>query len=77
MLVILWDCNSSVSCFLDYMQLRQVEEYMRYRKLPIDLKYRVQEYYYQRYHGQLFDEKAILGELSHALTEVPGRLICI
>jgi len=62
--------NSSAPMYGLCMQLKQVEEYMRYRKLPIDLKYRVHEYYYQRYHGQLFDEEAILGELSHALTEV-------
>ena len=43
---------------------------MRYRKLPTDLKCRVHEYYYQRYHGHLFDEETILGELSHALSEV-------
>ena len=43
---------------------------MRYRKLPTDLKCRVHEYYYQRYHGHFFDEEAILGELSHALSEV-------
>ena len=43
---------------------------MRYRKLPTDLKCRVHEYYYQRYHGHFFDEDAILGELSHALSEV-------
>ena len=43
---------------------------MRYRKLPIDMKHCVHEYYYQRYHGQLFDEEAILAELSHSIREV-------
>ena len=43
---------------------------MRYRKLPHDIKLRVHEYYFQRYHGQLFDEEAILLELSQALKEV-------
>ena len=43
---------------------------MRYRKLPTALKLKVHEYYYQRYHGHLFDEEQILKELSHALKEV-------
>ena len=47
---------------------------MRYRKLPIELKFRVHEYYYQRYHGQLFDEDMILCELSQALKEVNWML---
>ena len=51
-------------------QLRQVEEYMRYRKLPSPLKLKVHDYYYQRYRGHLFDEEQILKELSHALSEV-------
>ena len=52
------------------IQLKQVEEYMRYRKLPSPLKLKVHDYYYQRYRGHLFDEEQILKELSHALKEV-------
>lgn len=51
-------------------QLKQVEEYIRYRKLPCRLKHKMYEYYYQRYHGHLFNEQAILDELSHSLKEV-------
>ena len=51
-------------------QLKQVEEYMRYRKLPGKLKRRVHEYYYQRYHGQLFSEERIIKDLSQTLREV-------
>ena len=43
---------------------------MRYRKLPVSLKRRVHEYYYQRYHGQMFSEEKIINDLSHALREV-------
>ena len=53
-----------------HFQLKEVEEYMRYRKLPPDLKLRVHEYYNQRYHGQFFNEECILQELSHSLNEV-------
>ena len=52
------------------LQLEQVEEYARYRKLPIALKQKVYEYYYQRYHGHMFNEQAILNELSHPLMVV-------
>ena len=56
------------------LQLKQVEEYMRYRKLPSPLKLMVHDYYYQRYRGHLFDEEQILNELSHALKEVTHPL---
>ncbi len=42
---------------------------MRYRKLPRYIKQKVHEYYYQRYHGQLFNEQAILMELSQAIRQ--------
>ncbi|CAI8015380.1 Potassium/sodium hyperpolarization-activated cyclic nucleotide-gated channel 3, partial [Geodia barretti] len=48
-------------------QLEQVEEYARYRKLPLAMKQKVYEYYYQRYHGHMFNEQDILNELSHPL----------
>ena len=56
------------------LQLKQVEEYMRYRKLPSPLKLKVHDYYYHRYHGHLFNEEQILKELSHALKEVTRPL---
>jgi hyperpolarization activated cyclic nucleotide-gated potassium channel 2 len=43
---------------------------MRYRKLPLQIRRRVQDYYEHRYHHKLFDEDAILRELSYPLREV-------
>ena len=50
---------------------------MRFRKLPTELKFRVHEYYYQRYHGKLFDEDVILSELSQALKEVDWHRLVV
>jgi hyperpolarization activated cyclic nucleotide-gated potassium channel 2 len=47
-----------------------VEEYMRYHKIPGQLKVKVRNYFYHRYHGRLFNEKTMLKELSHVLEEV-------
>ena len=43
---------------------------MRYRKLPLRLRLKVEEYYEHRFHHKLFDEDIILNELSKALREV-------
>ena len=43
---------------------------MRYHKLPKQLKVKVRNYFYHRYHGRLFNEKTMLKELSHVLEEV-------
>lgn len=51
-------------------QLSQVKEYMRYRKLPLRMRLKVEEYYEHRFHHKLFDEDIILNELSKALREV-------
>ena len=51
-------------------QLSQVKEYMRYRKLPLRLRLKVEDYYEHRFHHKLFDEDMILSELSRALREV-------
>ena len=51
-------------------QVKQVEEYMGYRKLPRDLRQRIAEYFEHRYQGKFFDEDMILGELSERLREV-------
>ncbi|XP_013777279.1 potassium/sodium hyperpolarization-activated cyclic nucleotide-gated channel 2-like [Limulus polyphemus] len=59
-------------------KLKQVEEYMAYRKLPRDLRQRITDYFEHRYQGKYFDEDAILGELSEKLRE--GRVwleICL
>ena len=52
------------------LQLKQVEEYMAYRRLPRDMRHRITEYFEHRYQGKFFDEDAILGELSEKLREV-------
>lgn len=43
---------------------------MRYRKVPQDLRQRVQEFYEHRYRKKYFNEAAILNELSKGLREV-------
>lgn len=53
-----------------HSQLKQVEEYMAYRRLPRDMRQRITEYFEHRYQGKFFDEDAILGELSEKLREV-------
>ncbi|XP_059350923.1 potassium/sodium hyperpolarization-activated cyclic nucleotide-gated channel 3-like [Daphnia carinata] len=50
-------------------KLKQVEEYMAYRRLPRDMRQRITEYFEHRYQGKFFDEDAILGELSEKLRE--------
>ena len=51
-------------------QLNQVEEYMRYRKLPQDLRQKVFDFYEHRYQRKYFDEDSILESLSPGLREV-------
>ena len=52
------------------LQFKQVEEYMSYRKLPRNLRQRIADYYEHRFHGKMFDERNILGELNECLKEV-------
>jgi len=56
-------------------QFKQVEEYMSYRKLPRNLRQRIADYYEHRYHGKMFDERNILGELNESLREVKPVLM--
>lgn len=49
--------------------MKQVEEYMAYRKLPREMRQRITEYFEHRYQGKFFDEECILGELSEKLRE--------
>ncbi|KAA0196537.1 Hyperpolarizaion-activated cyclic nucleotide-gated cation channel [Fasciolopsis buskii] len=49
--------------------LKQVEEYMAYKKYPRSLRQRITGYYEHRYKGKMFNEKEILGELSECLRE--------
>lgn len=55
---------------LFFHQLKQVEEYMAYRKLPRDLRVRIGDYFEHRYQGKFFNEDTILDELSERLREV-------
>lgn len=50
-------------------RVKQVEEYMAYRKLPREMRQRITEYFEHRYQGKFFDEDCILGELSEKLRE--------
>lgn len=54
-------------------QVKQVEEYMAYRKLPREMRQRITEYFEHRYQGKFFDEELILGELSEKLREVSNK----
>lgn len=63
-------CNSYPFAPISLPQVKQVEEYMVYRKLPRDLRTRITEYFEHRYQGKFFDEDQILGELSEKLKEV-------
>ncbi|CAH8550230.1 unnamed protein product [Schistosoma turkestanicum] len=49
--------------------LKQVEEYMAYKKYPRALRRRIAGYYEHRYKGKMFNEKEILAELSECLRE--------
>ncbi|TGZ37830.1 Potassium/sodium hyperpolarization-activated cyclic nucleotide-gated channel 4 [Temnothorax longispinosus] len=51
-------------------KVKQVEEYMAYRKLPREMRQRITEYFEHRYQGKFFDEELILGELSEKLREI-------
>ena len=46
---------------------------MRYRKLPLRIRLKVEDYYEHRFHHKLFDEDIILNELSKALREVNSQ----
>jgi hyperpolarization activated cyclic nucleotide-gated potassium channel 2 len=50
-------------------KIKQVEEYMVYRKLPRNLRQRITDYYEHRYQGKMFDEFSILNELNECLKE--------
>ncbi len=59
------------------MQVKQVEEYMSYNKLPREMRLKVLDYYEYRYHGKMFDEGQIFGELSQTLLEVIKQYILL
>ncbi|XP_067951844.1 potassium/sodium hyperpolarization-activated cyclic nucleotide-gated channel 1-like [Watersipora subatra] len=57
--------DTSSRQFRDHLQ--QVNEYMIYRKLPGELRRRITDYYEHRFGGKLFNEAAILSEISDCL----------
>lgn len=50
--------------------MKQVEEYMSYRKLPRELRNKIVDYYEHRYNGKFFNETEILQEVSECLRDV-------
>ncbi|XP_025420254.1 potassium/sodium hyperpolarization-activated cyclic nucleotide-gated channel 1 isoform X2 [Sipha flava] len=57
-------------------KVKQVEEYMSYRRLPLDMRKRITEYFEHRYQGKFFDEKWILDEMSDKLREEVRNYTC-
>jgi hyperpolarization activated cyclic nucleotide-gated potassium channel 2 len=49
------------------MKLQQIEEYMQWRRFPLELRKRITSYYEHRYQGKMFDEQSILNDLSEHL----------
>ena len=68
--------GDDVECGCACAQFKQVEEYMSYRKLPRNLRQRIADYYEHRFHGKMFDERNILGELNECLKEVTSSEHC-
>lgn len=50
-------------------KMERVEEYMQYRRMPKELRFRVRNYFEHRHEGKSFDEDAILAQLSQPLKE--------
>lgn len=50
-------------------KMEQVAEYMQYRRMPKELRFRVRNYFEHRQMGKVFDEDAILEALSQPLRE--------
>eukprot|EP01135_Chromosphaera_perkinsii_P011823 Nk52_evm14s2506 gene=Nk52_evmTU14s2506 len=65
---ILLSIDSAGRLFRERMQ--QVNEYLRYAKIPHPLRVRVRDYYDFKYsHKKLFDEHVILGDMSQSMRE--------
>ncbi|XP_050522318.1 potassium/sodium hyperpolarization-activated cyclic nucleotide-gated channel 1 isoform X2 [Daktulosphaira vitifoliae] len=50
-------------------KVKQVEEYMSYRRLPLDMRKKITEFFEHKYQGKFFNEKWILQEVSDKLRE--------
>ncbi|XP_033634131.1 potassium/sodium hyperpolarization-activated cyclic nucleotide-gated channel 2-like [Asterias rubens] len=57
-------------------KLKQVEEYMAYRRLPSEMRERITDYYDYRYHGKMFTESVIFDEISVKLREDVANYNC-
>lgn len=64
--------RSILHMHFDYIMLQrqQVNEYMSYRNLPKVLRHKITNYYDHKFGGKMFNEQAILAELSHTLRAV-------
>ncbi|KAH7966821.1 hypothetical protein HPB49_019746 [Dermacentor silvarum] len=51
-------------------KMERVEEYMQYRRMPKELRFRLRNYFEHRHEGKAFDEDAILAELSQPLKSI-------
>ncbi|CAH1104440.1 unnamed protein product [Psylliodes chrysocephalus] len=70
-------CLTHNSLRIKYHNLmRQIEEYMLQKNLPIPLRKRIQEYYYFKYHGKYFKEDALSFLLSNPLKKEINLHIC-
>ncbi|CAK9299985.1 unnamed protein product [Gordionus sp. m RMFG-2023] len=56
--------------------MKQVDEYMAYRKLPRTLRMKIQDYFEHKYHGKMFNENIILRELSDTLRQAVINYNC-
>jgi len=56
-------------------QCKQVEEYVMCRKLPRQLRLRINDYYEYRYRGKMFNERSILDELNECLRVVGNSIL--
>ncbi|XP_072166800.1 potassium/sodium hyperpolarization-activated cyclic nucleotide-gated channel 2-like [Diadema setosum] len=57
-------------------KIKQVEEYMQYRKLPSNLRNKILDYYEYRYRGKMFDEKHIFQEVSESIRQDVANYNC-
>jgi hypothetical protein len=67
--------NSPVRLYNE--KIKQVEDYMKYRRLPTEMQARVMDYYDHKYQGKMFNEAVILNELSDCLRSVYTMCISI
>ncbi|XP_074634713.1 potassium/sodium hyperpolarization-activated cyclic nucleotide-gated channel 2-like isoform X1 [Acropora palmata] len=48
-------------------KIKEIEEYMSHRRLPVSLRDKITKYYEHRFRGKLFDEERLLREVSRPL----------